>query len=194
MWFYVATLLVTPMHMCDFMLQLCLVIRKDCGCIFVVLKMNKWPVFIVEKIIITIECHWVFQKVRHPRIELGPPRWQRGIIATRLMALASTGNRTRATCLEGRYSNHWTIDARQRQDSNLRGQSPPDFKSGSLTTRTHWRVILFETEFLYDSWWLVTWLKFCSAFKKSFYTSATVTFLFQKIESEAEGQCTYNSP
>jgi hypothetical protein len=24
--------------------------------------------------------------MRHPRIELGPPRWQRGIIATRLMA------------------------------------------------------------------------------------------------------------
>ena len=26
-------------------------------------------------------------KMRHPGIEPGPPRWQRGIIATRLMAL-----------------------------------------------------------------------------------------------------------
>ena len=31
----------------------------------------------------TVQHH---KKVRHPRIELGPPRWQRGIIATRLMA------------------------------------------------------------------------------------------------------------
>lgn len=54
---------------------------------------------------------------------------------------ASTGNRTRATCLEGRNSNHWTIDARQQQDSNLRGQSPPDFKSGALTTRPYWQYM-----------------------------------------------------
>ena len=88
--------------------------------------------------------------MRHPGIEPGPPRWQRGIIATRLMAQessASTGNRTRATCLEGRNSNHWTIDARQQQDSNLRGQSPPDFKSGALTTRPYWQYMTASSGF-----------------------------------------------
>ena len=30
---------------------------------------------------------WGMQKMRHPGIEPGPPRWQRGIITTRLMTL-----------------------------------------------------------------------------------------------------------
>ena len=32
-----------------------------------------------------------WEKMRHPGIEPGPPRWQRGIIATRLMALSPDG-------------------------------------------------------------------------------------------------------
>ena len=143
---------------------------------------------------------WVSKKVRHPRIELGPPRWQRGIIATRLMALASTGNRTRATCLEGRYSNHWTIDACVIVTSATGFEparaEPTRFQVWLLNhSDTLTRCTIRNWIFI---WFLVTtvvaWLKFCSAFKKSFYTSATVTLLFEKIESEAEGQCTYNSP
>lgn len=49
------------------------------------------------------------------------------------------------------HSTQHLKNVRSRQDSNLRGQSPPDFKSGSLTTRTHWRVILFKSEFSYAS-------------------------------------------
>ena len=67
--------------------------------------------------------------LRQPGVEPGPHRWQRRILTVELLALiihthtslfsllsslfffASTGNRTRTSCLEGTNSNHWTIDA-----------------------------------------------------------------------------------
>ena len=87
---------------------------------------------------------------------------------------ASTGNRTRATCLEGRYSSHWTIDARHRQDLNLRGQSPPDFKSGALTTRPRWLRMLACKQ---QSKSYIFWKNFL----KFFFKKNTFSFLFSVL-------------
>ena len=62
------------------------------GVLFLNFVFSFWvlPIFFFDVIILNLlntRTKEIKVKVRHPGIEPGPPRWQRGIIATRLMAL-----------------------------------------------------------------------------------------------------------
>ena len=97
----------------------------------------------------TQDCN---QKLRTPGIEPGtiryPQRLQSNALPTELCSVARAARPPKDKFKTVTHITFMQQEKRQRGDSNPRGQSPSDFESDSLTTRTHclWSALPLREE------------------------------------------------